>query len=354
MKTLQEFVVDNEFENFLIEDILVFLDCYNKAKNPNSFKVYESYIFEEMTQLNNFYKIWEIIINYIEKEIPHNILPEQFEKDSKFIIDVSKTNSFCNKIELTINLDDNKLETGYTKISNDGNIVSMDLTLPFGFSSYQFEIGCLIMHELLHAYEDYSRKTKGKPSIFDEWSKKYLNAKNNINSRNENVKQLATLEYMLNPKERNAYISTLELDIEKLVKKEKINPKNFRPSEILDKLKNDKTSIWKRYFDFGKFVVNINNIPNNELEEAYWKTIISLEEQSKQNKERLELLRKFHNGEIENLPQKEFQMKAKEIRNKCKNVWHKFNQKFERTFLKIYMKYLQKQYENKYINTYPI
>ena len=303
MKSLSQFIVEDKFDNYILNDYENLYKCYTN--------LVFNFIYEELSQLDNFKEIFTLVYKFIKKNIKDN-----FDNNQQYTINVSKANGFFKYVILKL-IHDKGLYASYDKSISNGEKIYIELHLPNNWEELTFNIGGLFMHELLHAYEDIQRKQNNKPSIFDEIGLEYRNAMFNINHPNENVKQFAVLKYFFNPKERRAYISTLELDIDKVVKNSKASIVNFKPSEILQKLKKD--TIWKKYFEFGKFVASINNIEDKDLVNAYYH--ITKEKKS-----------------------------VNEIKEESKNIFEKFNKKFSVVFLKVLGKYIQQNLENKYIS----
>lgn len=330
MKTIQEFIIDNKLEKYLLENLNILLELYRQQIYPEH-QITESLFFEALSQLDNLKGLYEYIANYIIDKIPSD-----FKDGSTFTINVSKINSYFKYVILKIYRYD--LEASYVKSKREGNKIYIELKLPIDFKNLNNKISALILHELLHAYEDCQRKSQGKLSIFDELTEEYRTAFQYKNHKDLTTRQIAILKYFFNPKERRAYISTLEIDIENIIKKHKeLSLTNFKPSDILNKLK--KETIWKNYFDFGKFVLDdLNNIDDYKLEEAYYRATIPDEQKSKEG---LELLNNARKNGIK-FPKQEFKIKANEIREECRNTYEKFNKKFSVVFLKVLSNYLQK------------
>ena len=75
------------------------------------------------------------------------------------------------------------------------------------------EIILALMHELTHAYEDYNRFVKGKPSIDDE-SKRLGYYLNDVGNYNDYKLHLSYLLYYITSFERNAFMSQLKGELE--------------------------------------------------------------------------------------------------------------------------------------------
>lgn len=337
MKSLTEVVLENEFEKYLIDDLKMGIASVLCLQCPNIIIKESLNIFEAMSQLDNFKEILDnIVLKFLNK------LPLKFE-EKEYNIKISNSNDFCNDIKVKINhIGEYQSTAEYEKLSADYKTVYMNLYLDNRFKFHLNTIGSLIMHELLHAYEDYCRLSNGRPSIFDELSNKYIASRENINNSDKIIRNLATLGYFLNDKERRAYISTMSSDILSIIDKIKPSYRDLKTDKVLKELKN--TGVWKIYFDFGKFILYLDKIDDKKLEECY----------SIANTTRKEI-KDYWNEIFKNKPKEKgtppdkIKLKnANEIRKECKNVWNKFKKKFDSTFIKIYSTCIPNVNENYY------
>ena len=171
----------------------------------------------------------------------------------------------------------------------------------------------LILHELLHGYEDYNRiKNTGK-SIYDYWNEKYANSFKSLNSLNDVKAWLSRANYFLNSQERNAYLSELEYDIKKIFKDDHITIETFNYSKFKQKLKE--SDMWKIYFDISIFILKLYNTNWNNNQKEYVEEL-------------------WVNTYKE---QKTFNQIKKELYNK----WQKFEKKFEQLVPKLICQYIE-------------
>jgi hypothetical protein len=171
----------------------------------------------------------------------------------------------------------------------------------------------LILHELLHGYEDYNRiKNTGK-SIYDYWNEKYANSFKSLNSLNDVKAWLSRANYFLNSQERNAYLSELEYDIKKIFKDDHITIETFNYSKFKQKLKE--SDMWKNYFDISIFILKLYNTNWNNNQKEYVEEL-------------------WANTYKE---QKTFNQIKKELYNK----WQKFEKKFEQLVPKLICQYIE-------------
>lgn len=171
----------------------------------------------------------------------------------------------------------------------------------------------IIIHELLHGYEDYNRIKNTGQGIFVYYNNKYKNSFNNINSRNSIKFWLSRCNYFLNDQERNAYLSQLESDIEKLFKNKHITIEDFNYTDFKNKLKD--TDIWVQYFKLSIFILKMYNSAWNNEQKQYIESIWN----------------DLYNEK------KTFNQINKELYNN----WQKFEKKFERLVPKIVCRHLE-------------
>lgn len=325
MRSIQEFVIDNELDNVLSEDLRMLLCCLQKTNYYDFY--YEinqsSEIFESLSQLDNFKELYKIFRKFFQK------LPNDFE-EKKYEIDVSNAKAFCDKIIVDIKHSNDGNIAVYEGISSDFKIVYLEIKLhEHRKNNYDTSLCGLILHELLHAYEDKCRKSKNKGSIFDEFTNKYKAGIENLKRKDFIIRNLAVLNYFLDKHEQRAYLSTIELDILEVIQKVKPSFEDMRTNKVLEELKI--TNIWKTYFNFGKFVLFIDNISDNVLEKSYY-------EASKTSKEKNEDINKRIKDLKQGTKNKDYKKikSGNEIRKECKKVWSSFQKKFNSVFIKVY------------------
>jgi len=294
MKLITEYVIEDE----IYEDILkriYFHTCIEFKLNHNLYP----YIVENYGKFDNV----GLVVKHIINELKNNYKSR--------IIDCSEFNVFFKKIDIFLDKSGNGM-CSYDGINND--TISIEIIANKQEFKKNIDIYVkLIIHELLHAYEDYNRiKNTGK-GIFDFMGKKYSNSIMNINSRNDIKMWLSRCNYFLNSQERNAYLSQLESDIEKLFKDEHIKIEDFDYTKFKNKLKE--TDIWKEYFKLSVFILKLKNSKWNDEQKQYVETVWSNLYDEK----------------------KSFNQIIKELYNN----WEKFEKKFEQLVPKILCKHLE-------------
>ena len=124
---------------------------------------------------------------------------------------------------------------------------------------------------------------------------------------------LSRCNYFLNSQERNAYLSQLESDIEKIFKDEHIKIEDFDYTKFKNKLKE--TDIWKEYFKLSVFILKLKNSKWNNEQKQYVEFVWD----------------HLYNEK------KSFNQIVKELYNN----WEKFEKKFEQLVPKIICKYIE-------------
>lgn len=295
MIILKNYVLDDE----IYEDILKRIYFHTCIEFKLDHSLYP-YIVENYGKFDNVGLVVKHIINELE---------DHFESQ---VIDCTNDKVYFKYIDIQLDKNQNGLAS---YIEYKDNTVFIKL---FCKSSHDFKYNIdsyvkTIIHELLHGYEDYNRiKNTGK-GIFAYYNDKYKNSFNNINSRNDAKFWLSRCNYFLNDQERNAYLSQLESDIEKLFKDKHITIEDFNYTDFKNKLKD--TDIWAQYFKLSIFILKIyNSIWNNEQKqylENIWNDLYN--------------------------EKKTFNQIKKELYNN----WQKFEKKFEQLVPKIVCRHLE-------------
>lgn len=296
MKNIKEYI-NHTFENYLSESLAFHTSVEDKIRQP--FKIgislYESLLFESFGRFDNCGQCAE----YISREIKNN--PNEQE------IDCSKFNVYFKKLNIERVEYSSLISAAYTGLK-DKDTINIELQIPKEINQDDEEkIMYVIIHELLHGYEDYNRMNNGKGSIFDMFDEKYRKSVSKINSIFDIYKLVSRCKYFLNDQERNAYFGELYPMIEKIIKNEHITRDNLKYDALVDKIKN--TDIWKIYFDLGEFVLNIKNDSLND----------------KEKKEIIDIYSHITGKES----------KYNEIKKELVNKWKKFHAKFNQLVPKI-------------------
>ena len=294
MKTLNECIIENELEENILNRVY-FHTCIEFKLDHNLYP----YIVESLGKFDNAGKVVKHIID---------TLKINFESQ---VIDCTNDNVYFKYINIKLNT--NVIGYGsYSEFKNNTVYIEIGATKEYFNENIDRYIK-IIVHELLHGYEDYNRIKNTGQGIFDYYNDIYKNSFNNLNSRNDIKMQLSRCNYFLNDQERNAYLSQLEIDIESLFKNEHISIEDFNYTKFKDKLKN--TNIWKEYFKLSIFIIKLKNSKFSNEQKTYiedtWEQLYN-----------------------EN---KRFSLITKELYNN----WQKFEKKFEQLVPKIICKYIE-------------
>ena len=295
MKTINEYIIDNELEEDILNR-LYFHTCIEFKLDHNLYP----YIVESLGKFDNA----GLVVKHIIDELNNNFQSQ--------IIDCQADSVYFKYIDIQINNQQNGLAT-YIKYQD--NTVFIELFCK-SLNDFKFNIDSYvktIIHELLHGYEDYNRIKNTGQGIFAYYNDKYENSVNNINSQNDIKLLLSRCNYFLNDQERNAYLSQLETDIESIFKNEHITIEDFNYTKFKYKLKN--TDIWKEYFKLSIFILKLKNSEWTNEQKKYIEDIWNNLYKEK---------RTFN-----------------QINKELYNNWQKFEKKFEQLVPKIICKYIE-------------
>ena len=293
--TLNEYIGNYDIEENILKR-LYFHTCVEFKLTHN---VYPYTIDESLGKFDNAGKVVKHIIDSLCSNYQSQV------------IDCTNDNVYFKYIDITINESAGNGFCAYVKYDN--NTIYIEI---YGEEKHFIEnidkYVRLIIHELLHGYEDYNRINKTGQSIFDFYNDKYKNSFNNINSINNTKHLLSRCNYFLNDQERNAYLSQLESDIESLFKNERITIEDFNYTKFKDKLKN--TDIWKEYFKLSIFILKLKNSEWSKEQKKYVEDIWD---------------KLYNEKKIFN-----------QIINELYKKWQKFEKKFEQLVPKIICNYI--------------
>lgn len=295
MKSINEYIIKNE----IYEDILQRLYFHTCIEFKLNYNLYP-YIIENYGKFDNA----GLVVKHIIDELQDN-----FESQK---INCQDDNVYFKYINIQINNQQNGFAS-YIKYQD--NTVFIELFCK-SLNDFKFNIDSYvktIIHELLHGYEDYNRIKNTGQGIFAYYNDKYKNSFNNINSQNDIKMWLSRCNYFLNSQERNAYLSQLESDIEKIFKDEHIAIEDFDYTKFKNKLKE--TDIWKEYFKLSVFILKLKNSKWNNEQKQYVEFV-------------------WYNLYSE---KKSFNQIVKELYSN----WEKFEKKFEQLVPKIICKYME-------------
>ena len=302
MLSLNNYIIESKIENVLLDRLC--LHCYVECLLTFGKGLYPINIYESLGKFNNASKVLEHILN----ELKNNF--------SSKLINCKNDNVFFDSIQIEI-IEDNNFYAAYNFIKD--NVVNIEIYCKneetFNDNIEEYEI--LILHELLHAYEDYNRNINNKSDIFQLWNIDYEKSYLNMNNFDKIKRYISRCKYFLNPQERNAYFSSLESSIKKVIKDYHISVDNLDYEKFKHGIKRE--YIWEIYFDLGKFILSLDNIDEkckNEIVKQY---------------------NSLYNTE------KSFN----EIKKELNNQWKKFDNKFNQLVPKILCKNIQiKEFKN--------
>lgn len=342
MKSLREYVFNNEFESYLIDDLILSIEC-RKAFDaialgmPTSFTI--PLLFETLGEFLNCGNVVHEIWKKIDEELDEENISSFEDEPKKLDIDVEKCESYCKTVHLTISYTDDNFSGGTYKSTIDGDVY-MTLKLNRYFKIEMAEVQGIILHELLHGYEEHNRQKRGKISLFDELSDRYKNARDKLSINNNLTRMIAQLEYQMHKSERNANFGKLKTDIENIINK--LNPTSSGKIPT-DKIKDElnKLNVWKNYVEFGKFVLEIDDIPDKTLENEYYFVVT---DKAKKKEDLDNDIAQRRQG-LKPKNYKRIKTAAK-IRSDAKNKWFEFIKKFNQLFTKIYCEYVLDNLKN--------
>ena len=189
---------------------------------------------------------------------------------TSYNIDCKNICSFFDKIHLTLK-QGNSIYAEFDKQEKDTIFLILYLPWDFSYGDYLDEINRLVIHELLHAYENYNRIKHNAGTIEDLMNKQYISAIRHLKSSDNNISNISKCIYFFNDAEINAYFSSLKSTIEKIIKDNKIDRNNIDFKFIVNEIA--KTEIWKQYFELSIFIENLkDNECKNLIQNIYDKT----------------------------------------------------------------------------------
>lgn len=293
MKSLNDYIIENKLEENILNR-LYFHTCVEFKLNNNLYP----YVLESLGKFDNAGKVIKHIID---------TLKTNFESQE---IDCTNDNVYFKYINIKLNT--NGIGYGsYLKLKDNTVYLEIGANKEY-FNENIDKYIKIIVHELLHGYEDYNRIKNTGQGIFAYLNDKYKNSFANLNSQNNVKMWLSRCNYFLNNQERNAYLSQLETDIELLFKNEHITIEDFSYTKFKDKLKN--TNIWKEYFKLSIFILRLKNSQFSNEQKKY----------------------------VENIWEQLYSEKKtfNQINKELYSNWEKFEKKFEQLVPKIICKYI--------------
>lgn len=198
------------------------------------------------------------------------------EIDKKSIEDVIKQKMFFEKLSLLIDRTSDIFTARYrldnVNLSDSGLLE--DVCIYIGvkeYSRYRENYVDILVHELTHAFNNYNLIIHGASSIYDIIKDIDYDRMRDFHVHNVPliIRELRRSLYILQPYEKNSFISQLIANIKKLMETGEIKEKrNLTSSEIMDYIR--KTDIYKAYKDIS---ILISLYKNGELTESEIKSI---------------------------------------------------------------------------------
>ena len=198
------------------------------------------------------------------------------EIDKKSIEDVIKQKMFFEKISLLIDRTSDIFTARYrldnVNLSDSGLLE--DVCIYIGVKEYSRYIENyvdILVHELTHAFNNYNLIIHGASSIYDMIKDIDYDRMRDFHAHNvpSIIRELRRSLYILQPYEKNSFISQLIANIKELMENGEIKEKhNLTSSEIMDYIR--KTDIYKAYKDIS---ILISLYKNGELSENEIKSI---------------------------------------------------------------------------------
>ena len=198
------------------------------------------------------------------------------EIDKKSIEDVIKQKMFFEKISLLIDRTSDIFTARYrldnVNLSDSGLLE--DVCIYIGvkeYSRYRENYVDILVHELTHAFNNYNLIIHGASSIYDIIKDIDYDRMRYFHAHNVPliIRELRRSLYILQPYEKNSFISQLIANIKELMETGEIKEKhNLTSSEIMDYIR--KTDIYKAYKDIS---ILISLYKNGELTESEIKSI---------------------------------------------------------------------------------
>lgn len=198
------------------------------------------------------------------------------EIDKKSIEDVIKQKMFFEKISLLIDRTSDIFTARYrldnVNLSDSGLLE--DVCIYIGvkeYSRYRENYVSILVHELTNAFNNYNLIIHGASSIYDMIKDIDYDRMRDFHAHNvpSIIRELRRYLYILQPYEKNSFISQLIANIKELMATGEIEEKhNLTSSEIMDYIR--KTDIYKAYKDIS---ILISLYKNGELSESEIKSI---------------------------------------------------------------------------------
>ena len=198
------------------------------------------------------------------------------EIDKKSIEDAIKQEVFFEKISLLIDRTSDIFTARYrldnVRLSDSGLLEEVCIYIGVKeYSRYRENYVSILVHELTHTFNNYNLIINGASSIYDMIKNVDYDCMRDFHTHNvpSIIKELRRSLYILQPYEKNSFISQLITNIKELMDTNEIEEKhNLTSTEIMDYIR--KTDIYKAYKDIS---ILISLYKNGELSESEIKSI---------------------------------------------------------------------------------
>ena len=198
------------------------------------------------------------------------------EIDKKSIEDDIKQEMFFEKISLLIDRTSDIFTARYridnVHLSDSGLLEEVCIYIGVKeYSRYRENYVSILVHELTHAFNNYNLIIHGATSIYDMIKNIDYDRMRDFHAHNvpSIIRELRKSLYILQPYEKNSFVSQLIANIKELMENNEIEEKhNLTSSEIMDYIR--KTDIYKAYKDIS---ILISLYKNGELSESEIKSI---------------------------------------------------------------------------------
>ena len=210
------------------------------------------------------------IINAISKNKSY------IEIDKKPIEDAIKQEVFFEKISLLIDRTSDVFTARYrldnVNLSDSGLLEEVCIYIGVKeYSKYRENYVSTLVHELTHAFNNYNLIIHGTSSIYDMIKDIDYDRMRDFHAHNvpSIIRELRKSLYILQPYEKNSFISQLIANVKELIDTNQIEQKrNLTSAEIMDYIR--KTDIYNAYKDIS---ILISLYKNGELSESEIKSI---------------------------------------------------------------------------------
>lgn len=198
------------------------------------------------------------------------------EIDKNSIEDAIKQEVFFEKISLLIDRTSDIFTARYrldnVNLSDSGLLEEVCIYIGVKeYSKYRENYVSILVHELTHAFNNYNLIIHGASSIYDMIKDIDYDRMRDFHAHNvpSIIRELRRSLYILQPYEKNSFISQLIANVKELIDTNQIEKKrNLTSTEIMDYIR--KTDIYNAYKDIS---ILVSLYKNDELSESEIKSI---------------------------------------------------------------------------------